>query len=349
MANTKETLLVTLPFEPFLESYEKLKKLQPGLDILHYKTADADIVPPDVWGRATIHLTHSLFARTREQVPRLRWVYLYSGGINQALHAPLLHDPTVHWTRNSGVHAPQIAEWTIAMLLAHFRQVPQLLKWQASGTWHSADYRPRSDLLGRTIAFLGYGAIARHTARIAAACGMRVLAYTLHPKTTAAERRSTTFTPAHTGDPDGTLPAAWYHGDLDTFLAAATADAPIDALVVALPSTDRTRQAISRAQLARLRGCYVINVARGDIIHTNDLVEALNNGVLAGAALDVTDPEPLPEGHPLWTAKNTIVTPHISGVSDEYMPRTIDILHENLTRLHEGRPLINQIQRSEGY
>lgn len=344
-----EVLLITIPFDAYPDSYARLKALQPALEIVHYNAGagDEDTIPPAVWARATVHLTHSLFATSREQAPQLKWVYLYSGGINQALHAQLLHDRAIHWTRNSGVHAPQIAEWAMGMLLAHYRQLPLLLKWQEGGTWRAPEYKTRGDLLGKTVAFLGYGAIARHTARIAAACGMRVLAYTLHEKATAAQRASSTFTPANTGDPAGELPAAWYHGDLDAFLD--TVRGTVDVLVIALPSTDKTRRSITRTQLAKLHGCYVINVARGDIVATDDLVAALNDGTLLGAALDVTDPEPLPAGHALWTARNTIVTPHISGVSDEYMPRTVEILDENLRRLHAGRELINQIQREDGY
>ncbi|KAH8819050.1 glyoxylate reductase [Xylogone sp. PMI_703] len=342
---SNETLLITIPFDLFPDSYNKLQELQPGLQIHHFNTADIDIVPPEIWAKTTVHLTHSLFAKSRDQVPQLKWVHLYSGGINQALGAPLLYDKSIIWTRNSGVHAPQIAEWAISMLLSHYRQIPLLLRWQESGTWRASEYRPRGDLLGKTIAFLGYGAIARHTARIAVACGMRVLAYTLHEKATPEQRKSTTFTPPYTGDPEGELPAEWHHGNLDSFLSSSK----IDVLIISLPSTDKTRQSLAKKQFALLKGCYVINLARGDIINTDDLIASLNDGTLCGAALDVTDPEPLPAGHPLWTARNTIVTPHISGVSDEYMPRTVEILHENFTRLHAGKEMINLILLSDGY
>ena len=344
MENT-EVLLITIPFEPFEESYAKLKQLQPGLEILHYNTKDVDIVPPEVWATATVHLTLHLFSSSRDQVPRLKWVHIYSGGINQALNAPLLQHEEIIWTRNSGVHAPQIAEWVISTVLAFFRQIPTLLKWQEAETWRAQDYVSRGDMLGKTIAFLGYGAIARHTARIAAASGMRIVAYTLHEKSTAEQRESSTFTPKQTGDPRGEIPEGWHHGELDKFLSSEH----IDILVISLPSTDKTRKSIGRAQFAKLRGCYVVNIARGDIVETDDLVEALNDGTLRGAALDVTDPEPLPSGHPLWTAKNAIVTPHVSGISDQYFPRTVDILDYNFNRLHASERLINLIHRSDGY
>ncbi|KAF2098594.1 D-isomer specific 2-hydroxyacid dehydrogenase [Rhizodiscina lignyota] len=341
---SNETLLITLPFDPFEESYAKLRELHPGLQILHYKTKDIDIVPPEIWASATIQLTLYLFPQRKEQVPRLKWVHLYSGGINQAVNAPLLQDKDIIWTRNSGVHAPQIAEWVVAMLLAYYRQIPTLLKWQESETWRAQDYLPRGDLYGKTIGFLGYGAIARHTARIAAACGMHVIVYTLHEKLTAEERQSDTFTPKGTGDPRGEIPEEWHSGDLNEFLSQ-----QIDVLVISLPSTDKTRGSIGKEEFAKLKGAYIMNIARGDIVKTNDLVEALNDGTLLGAALDVTDPEPLPSGHPLWRARNTIVSPHVSGISKEYMPRTIEILDENLRRLQQRKELINLILRSDGY
>ena len=340
-----EVLLITIPFEPFEESYARLKQLQPELEIVHYNTKDVDTVSSEDWARATVHLTLYLFPKKRQQVPRLKWVHLYSGGINQALEAPLLHEQDLLWTRNGGVHAPQIAEWAMAMLLAYYRQVPTLLQWQASKRWRASEYRPRGDLLGKTMAFLGYGAIARHTARIAAACGMRIVVYTLHQKATSEERRSTAFTPLGTGDAAGEIPDEWHCGDLDAFLALR----PLDVMVASLPSTDKTRRCLNRERLSKLKDCYLVNLSRGDIVETDALVDLLNDGTLRGAALDVTYPEPLPEGHALWTAKNAIVTPHVSGVSDEYMPRTVDILHENFRRLHASEELCNLVLRSDGY
>jgi phosphoglycerate dehydrogenase-like enzyme len=340
----KQLLLITIPFDPFEECYSRLRKLQPSLEILHFKTKDIDIVLPQVWATATIHLTLYLFPRSLEQVPKLKWVHLYSGGINQAVNAPLFNSKDIIWTRNGGVHAPQIGEWVVSTVLAHFRQLPMLLKWQSSRTWRAEEYVSRGDLLGKTVGFLGYGAIARHTARIVSACGTRIIVYTLHEKSNKNQRQSKSFTPKFTGDPEGAIPAEWHHGDLSRFLSS-----NIDVLIISLPSTDKTRKSIGKEQFSKLKDAYIVNISRGDIVKTEDLVDALEDGTLSGAALDVTDPEPLPDDHPLWSAKNAIVTPHVSGISDEYMPRTIDIIDENLSRLEAGKELINLIIRSEGY
>lgn len=340
----QQVLLITIPFDPFEDCYSRLRTLQPSLEILHFKTKDIDIVPAKIWATATIHLTLYLFPTSLEQVPRLKWVHLYSGGINQAVNAPLFNNKDIIWTRNGGVHAPQIGEWVVSTVLAYYRHLPILLKWQESMTWRAEKYVSRGDILGKTVGFLGYGAIARHAARILAACGTRVIVYTLHEKSTKEQRQSKSFTPKFTGDPEGEIPVEWHHGNLNKFLSS-----NIDVLIISLPSTDKTRKSIGKEQFSQLKGAYVVNIARGDIVKTEDLVDALEDGTLSGAALDVTDPEPLPDGHPLWSAKNAIVTPHVSGVSDKYMPRTIDIIHENLSRLKAGKEFMNLVIRSEGY
>lgn len=200
---------------------------------------------------------------------------------------------------------------------------------------------------------LGYGAIGRQVARLACALGMRVHAYTLNARTTAESRRDDAYQPHGLGDPDGELPDRWFSGttraDVQAFLGSG-----IDLLVVALPLTDLTRGLIGADELdilARGRpGVYLSNIARGAVVDTQALMAALNDGRIAGAALDVTDPEPLPVGHPLWSARNVTITPHISGTSTRYLDRVMDILSLNLARIRDGHgPLLNQLDKRAGY
>jgi phosphoglycerate dehydrogenase-like enzyme len=136
--------------------------------------------------------------------------------------------------------------------------------------------------------------------------GMDVHAYTLHPRDTPESRRDGSYHPPGIGDPDGTLPARWFSGEskeeLHAFLGSG-----LDLLLIALPLTDKTRHMIAAAELEVLgkKKAFVSNIGRGPILKTDDLIEALDKETIRGAALDVTDPEPLPDGHPLWTAKNT--------------------------------------------
>lgn len=196
---------------------------------------------------------------------------------------------------------------------------------------------------------LGYGSIGRQVARVAVAMGMAVHAYTLHAKDTPDSRVDDAYAPPGLGDPAGELPRKWFSGgsteELHTFLASG-----LDLLVVALPLTDKTRGLIGKAELDVLgRRVFVSNIARGKIVDTQALMDALEGGVIRGAALDVTDPEPLPDGHKLWATKNLIVTPHVSWMSTAYDDRVLEILFANLKRLGRGEKLMNQVSRRDGY
>lgn len=185
-------------------------------------------------------------------------------------------------------------------------------------------------------------------------------AYTASPRTTPESRRDTGYHLPGTGDPEGTLPAAWYsgsHGDgtdgkgdsktaLHTFLRSG-----LDLCVVALPLTPATEGLFGEEEFRILgeKKAILVNIARGKIVDTSALVAALNDGTLAGAALDVTEPEPLPKEDPLWDAKNCIVTPHVSALGREYVERAMGVLEVNLGRLQEGKGLVNEVKRGRGY
>jgi phosphoglycerate dehydrogenase-like enzyme len=180
--------------------------------------------------------------------------------------------------------------------------------------------------------------------------GMDVHAHTLHPRNTAESRRDDSYSPPGLGDPEGILPSKWFSGgskqDLHEFLAS-----DLDLLVVSTPLTKSTIGLISRPELQVLgkKKAFVSNISRGQIINTDDLIEALDTHVIRGAALDVTDPEPLPHGHRLWEAKNVIITPHVSGAATTYTKRFLAILTENLDRFSQGGKLMNEVNRRDGY
>lgn len=180
---------------------------------------------------------------------------------------------------------------------------------------------------------------------------MDVHAYTLHPRPTPKSRRDDSYSPEGLGDPEGEFPSKWFSGgskaEIHAFL-----DSDLDLLVIATPLTAKTRNLIAKPefQILSRKRTFVTNIARGPIVNTGDLIEALNTGAIQGAALDVTDPEPLPDGHPLWSAKNVTITPHISAASAAYYQRLLDIFRLNLERLSQGRgELINRVNRKEGY
>ncbi|CAG7566405.1 unnamed protein product [Fusarium equiseti] len=286
------------------------------------------------WEDTTIILTAvatSHLLPKPEQAPHLQYVQLTSAGADHMMDKPIFTDTKI----------PPIDS---------ANEVKEYSKLQDEGKWKRIS-KNDEDTAGKRIGILGYGSIGRQTARVSKALGLDVHAYTLHPRDTPSSRRDESYSPPGLGDPEGEFPSKWFSGgstqEIHAFL-----DSGLDILVIALPLTEKTKGLISKPEfeIFAKKGTFVINIARGPIVNTDDLIEALNSEVISGAALDVTDPEPLPEGHPLWGAKNVTITPHISGNSSFYYKRLFDIFGLNLERLGEGREdLINMVNRREGY
>jgi phosphoglycerate dehydrogenase-like enzyme len=181
---------------------------------------------------------------------------------------------------------------------------------------------------------------------------MDVVAYTASPRTTPESKKDTGYTVPGTGDIDGTIPSAWYSGldkaSLHNFLSQ-----DIDILLVAVPLTDETLHSLGKEEFEILgkKNAFIINISRGKILVQDDLIAALKQkeGGLRGAALDVTDPEPLSPDSELWDLENVAITPHMSGAGTAYVGRSFQILEKNLTNLEQGRKLINVVNRKRGY
>jgi phosphoglycerate dehydrogenase-like enzyme len=197
---------------------------------------------------------------------------------------------------------------------------------------------------------LGYGAIGRQCARIAKAMAMDVVVYTMRERGTPESRYDDSYCVPGTGDPEGVYPSKWFHGatksELNNFLSQ-----DLDILVICLPLTNSTRNMIAAEQFQILskKKTFLSNIARGPHVNTNDLITALHTNQIRGAALDVTDPEPLPKDHPLWKAPNLIITPHTSGSSKHYFERILAIIDVNLARIADGKAEINKVDRGLGY
>lgn len=179
--------------------------------------------------------------------------------------------------------------------------------------------------------------------------GMTVYAYTASPRPTPESRHEDGFIVPGTGDPEGTIPVSWHHGtdksSIHEFLSLG-----LDHLVVSVPLTPQTTHLLGPEEFALLAENsknpgikpYLTNISRGKVLDQDALIEALKSGQLGGAALDVTNPEPLPADHPLWDAPNVQISPHVSGSGREYFWRSLQILRINLDRKAKGLPLINQ-------
>ncbi|KAI1378405.1 hypothetical protein F4677DRAFT_413152 [Hypoxylon crocopeplum] len=349
-------LLMIVPWEPPTGYLDDLHKTYPGLEVVHsnWDTWREQSLPTHVseedWKTITILLTGPKFP-TKEAAPNLQLVQLQSAGANYVLNNPLFTDTDIAFCTANGVHGPQIAEWIICNFLAFQHHIPRFLDNQKEHKWErSWDDSDTQDAVHQRVGILGYGSIGRQVARVATALGMEVYAYTNRPRPTPESRRDDSFVVPGLGDPEGVLPSKWFSGtkpeEVSEFLSA-----DLDLLVLAVPLTPQTQGMIAAPQFKVLQGkkTYVVNIGRGPVINTGDLITALNDGLIRGAALDVTDPEPLPKGHPLWDAKNIIITPHVSGNSTSYNTRLLSILNINLNRLSEGKQFMNRVSRKRGY
>ncbi|HET8847054.1 MAG TPA: D-2-hydroxyacid dehydrogenase, partial [Ktedonobacteraceae bacterium] len=275
--------------------------------------------------------------------PHLRWVQAYLAGIDRFRDTQLWQSETLI-TGASGVHSVQIGEYVMGVLLALAHHFSATYRFQAAGRWpeRKETYRlTTTELRGRTLGILGYGAIGREIARLASSFGMRILAM----KRARSSASFDGWTPSGTGDPEGRFPERFYDpADLAQMLPHC------DMLVLALPLTAQTHHIIGAAEFASLPShACVVNIGRGPLIDYDALVAALEAHDIGGAALDVTEPEPLPSTSPLWQMENVLITPHIAGFSQYYDDRLADLFCANLRRYLAGEPLYNLVQRDQGY
>ncbi len=258
---------------------------------------------------------------------RLRWLQTGGAGVDTLPLAELARRG-VTLTNNSGVHAPNIAEHTLAMMLAFARQLPQLVRAQDQHRWRDTEtHGAVFELNGQTLLLLGLGDIGLAIAARAAAFNMRVV---------GVRRRDLPL-------PELPIEIAPM-SQLTDLLGAA------DHVVTSLPLTKTTAGLLGAAQLAAMKaGAFIYNVGRGPVIDTAALTAALASGHLGGAGLDVVDPEPLPADSPLWDMKNVLITSHTSGASPIYWERGAAILLENVRRFGAGQPLLNVVDLDAGY
>ena len=257
----------------------------------------------------------------------LKWLCSDFAGIEKYLPAGVFHDDTCLLSNSSGAYGPTISEHIIMVLLMLLRRMPEYEADLKNRKW--TFYSPIRSIIGSHFVLLGTGDIGSNTARRLKALGARI---------TGVCRSGVGDEPAF----DRVVPLS----ELDAVLPTA------DALIMSLPATNETVGILTAERIALLRkDAYLINVGRGSAIDQDALVDALQNRRIAGAALDVMMPEPLPTGHPLWDCPNTILTPHVSGNLSLGLTCELDIemFLSDLTRYSEGRPLKNFVDRTKGY
>ena len=328
-----ETKLVICVWHPFSEwrpkplLAESIRARYPEIRLLHLPNYDT--LPQELPG-TTIFVGYSLRAEQLAHARELKWIHSTAAGVAQLMY-PELRQSGVTVTNASGIFSVSMAEHTMGLILAMARNFPDSVRYQDQSKWSVQDLwdKPQhlTEINGSVLLIVGYGSIGRELARRARAFDMRVWGVTRSGKgdATHAER----IVPV--SQLQQALPQADY-------------------VVISAPETGETKRLIGAEQLARMkRGARLINVARGSLLDETALLNALENGALGGAALDVATTEPLPAESPLWKAPNLFITPHTSAISQRLWLRETELFLKLLDQWFGGKELSNRVDFSRGY
>ena len=315
----KLLILLTFP-EPIRNVYrDGLAEAFPQLEINvvdHHSKIDPYI------GEADILVTFGaqMADHVLEQATNLKWIQALGTGVDGIVDRPALRAGVIV-TNLRGLHGASVSESVLAAMLAFSRNLPRAVRSQDAGRW---DRFPVSLVKGKTVGILGVGVIATELAPRCRALGMTVIGITSVPRSVAGFDRMV---------------------GRDELLNVA---GELDHLVLLAPYTAETHGIVGAQVFERMKpSSFLVNVARGGIVDEAALVEALKAGRIAGAALDVFAEEPLPEGHPLWSMPNVLITPHMAGFHVGYPAEAIPIVIENIHRFLAGDVdgMINVVRR----
>lgn len=292
--------------------------VQSSRDELLDVVTDADILigsPGNVW-ESVLNVA-----------PKLRWVHVSSAGVDRLVCPAFLNSDVTLTCAKGDVVGPLLAEHAFALMLGLTRGIAYCVR---DGRWnrHDGDAGKKVfEVGGKTMGLVGFGGVGQHLARMAQAFDMDVIAL----------RRQVV------GDePEGVT--VWGTERFDDLLAES------DVVVVSVPDTPETRGMFDADAFKKMKSsAFLITVGRGNTVDTDALVDALKNGEIGGAGLDVVDPEPLPDEHPLWQMRNVIITPHIAGNAPERAGRNQNLVLENLKRFAQGEPLTSAVDKTAGY
>ena len=267
------------------------------------------------------------------EMPQLKWCNSVSAGVGHFLQSGVFDRGDVLLTNSSGAYGLAISEHIIMVTLLLMRRMPEYFEIVAERGW-TRDLKIRS-VKGSVIAIVGTGNLGQNAAKRYKALGAKkVIGF------------------SRSGRERDFFDAVFRINEFENVISGLGEADQIDVLVLCVPGTPDSEGLLSAERIALLpEKTFVINVGRGMLIDQDALIKALNKGRIAGAALDVMYPEPLPADHPLWTARNCIITPHISG--DMGLPETVDItvdiFCDNLRRYADGRELTHLIDINAGY
>lgn len=306
----------------------RLKQDFPQLEIVHLTTYDGiEIHLPD----AEIAITWSLRPEQFKLAHKLRWIHSPAAAVHQLMFPELINSDII-LTNAREVHGPVVAEHVIALIFALAKRLPDAVRFQHEHEWGQErmwQSRPRPrEVSGATLGLIGLGSIGREVATRAAALGMRVIAVRQHPEKGCPPSVERVVAPSQ----------------IDLILAES------DYVVLAAPVTASTLNLIDSAGLGKMtpQAC-LINVSRGPLVDERALIHALRERQIGGAALDVFEEEPLPQGSELWDLNNLLITPHTAGLTDRLWDRHYLLVHQNLQRYLNHEPLLAIVDKKRGY
>ena len=330
-------VLITVPFPEKI--LEELRGVSPRL---HITSRKLEGISAEVLKRVEV-----LYAARQlpeaDMVPALKWYQSHFAGIESEWGGGILEMPGLIITTMSGAAAPQVAEYSLAMMLALGHRLPDLMANQREGGWPDRrwDRFKPLELRGSTVGILGYGSIGREIARLLQPFDVSILA----AKRNVMQPDDKGFRLKGIGDPVGQ-----YFTRLYPIEARRSMMRECDFVISTLPSTPATMGLIGEKEFAAMKAtAMLVDVGRGGVIDADALYTALKEEKLAGAVLDVFVKEPLPPESPFWSLPNAIITPHVAWTSPQYRQRAAKLFAENLRRYINDEPLYNQYDAQKGY
>lgn len=301
------------------------------------------VMYPEIWEKATGQLEAAghtrvddleeadflVFNGTGRQFPELpaglKFVQVAFAGVDGLAEAGVL-TPQVRWANAAGLYADSVAESTLTMLLSVLHHIPAVVRAQTWGIRKLPDEKTNWLYDNKTLVVVGAGGIARRLFELVSGFGLHTIAVNRSGR--RVEQADETVD----------------YKELDRVLGVA------DYVVLLAPLTSETRGMVDARALEKMKPeAVLVNVGRGGLVVTEDLVHALQQGTIAGAALDVTDPEPLPDGHPLWSMDNALVTPHVANTKDRMRALSGELFVANARAFEAGETMPTEVDVAAGY
>lgn len=312
------------PFHVFEEAHiEKIRSVDPSIETVKVSALNqeeidrqleqADVLAGTLWESSPIH-----------DVKNLKWIHSFSAGVERVL-TPEVKASNVLVGNCSGIHAVPIAEHILGFMLLFTRRFPDTFRQQEKKSWERSERM--TELSGKTVLIVGLGHIGKEAVRLVSCVGARIL---------AVDRQK--------GEKPDFVEKMYSPDQLMEALPKA------DFVVCALPHTSTTHHLFDSEKFRIMKQSAVfINISRGGIVREEELIRSLREKDIAGAALDVTEVEPLPQDSPLWEMENVVITPHHSGLSEKYMDRAVEVFCSNLRAHLKGERLPNLVDKQKGY